>query len=298
MAVPAHLLDNAGVRGDPISRRLRSYFDELAGGEWTRLEQSPAGVVSHAVHRRFLEDHVRAGDRVLEIGAGPGRFTLELARLGARVVVTDVSPVQLELNVATMRRHDAEHSVEDRHLLDVRDAVSAGLGDFDVVTAFGGPLSYVFEDAADALTGLLDLVAPGRPVLASVMSLLGSWRALLGPSLEQADEVGDRVMAELLRTGDLRPAQPTGHVCQLYRWSGVGALVESCGAAVISASASNWASLGDPSAVARIASNPARWGYFIDQEIAMCREPGALDGGTHILFAAVRNGPANESPSE
>ena len=29
---------------------------------------------------------------MLDIGAGPGRFTIELARLGADVVVADLSP--------------------------------------------------------------------------------------------------------------------------------------------------------------------------------------------------------------
>lgn len=35
---------------------------------------------------------------VLEVGAGAGRFTVELARLGCSVLVADVSSVQLDLN--------------------------------------------------------------------------------------------------------------------------------------------------------------------------------------------------------
>ena len=46
----------------------------------------------------MLDDFVSAGDRVLEVGAGPGRFTIELATIGATIVVGDVSEVQLELN--------------------------------------------------------------------------------------------------------------------------------------------------------------------------------------------------------
>ncbi len=35
---------------------------------------------------------------MLEVGAGAGRFTVELARLGCSVLVADVSSVQLDLN--------------------------------------------------------------------------------------------------------------------------------------------------------------------------------------------------------
>jgi len=278
------------VGDNGMTRRTREHFDASGDQEWDRLAASSPGRVSLAVHERFLADHVRSGDRVLEIGAGPGRFTLELARLGARVVVTDVSPIQLELNASYVGRLGGEAAVEDRRLLDVRDAGGADLGRFDVVTAFGGPLSYVFEDAPAALAGLLGLVAPGRPVLASVMSLLGAWRAFLGATLDEADAHGDASLDALLRTGDLRPIQPDGHVCQLYTWSRLRDLVESCGGAVVAASSSNWASLGDPTAVGRIASDPARWAAFVEHEIVACREPGALDGGTHLLVAVTNAG--------
>jgi predicted RNA methylase len=67
--------------------------------------------------RRFIEP----GARVLEVGAGPGRFTIALAQLGAKVAVSDVSPVQLELNVDKVAEAGHAAAVESRHVLDVRD---------------------------------------------------------------------------------------------------------------------------------------------------------------------------------
>ena len=43
------------------------------------------------LRRRFLLDHVGAGDRVLDVGCGEGRFALELVRAGAHVVGIDVA---------------------------------------------------------------------------------------------------------------------------------------------------------------------------------------------------------------
>lgn len=267
--------------------RLRDFFDTYAQEEWERLEAGPAARVSLEVHRRFLARFVRPGDRVLEVGAGPGRFTNELVALGARVVVTDLSPVQLRLNEEYVSAAGAEHGVEDRMLLDVRDTGELDDASFDLVLAYGGPLSYVFEDAGPALQGLLRVVRPGREVVASVMSTLGAWRALLAAVEEEARTHGDAAMHAVLRTGDLRATQASGHVCQMYRWSELERLVDACGADVVAASASNWASLGEDAVVEAIAADQQRWELFLDQEVDACAEPGALDGGTHLLFAAV-----------
>jgi len=57
---------------------------------------------------------------------------------------------------------------------------------------------------------------------------------------------------------------------------------------VLAMSASNWASLGDPELLSVLEADPDQWARFVDKEVRACAEPGAVDGGTHILFAARR----------
>src|SRR5207245_5712413 len=122
----------------------------------------------------YLERFVAPGSRVLEIGAGPGRFTQTLHRLGCRIVVADISHVQLELN----RRYGAERgfasSVEAYQKLDICDLAILPPASFDVVVAYGGPLSYVFERRDDAVESCRRVLKPGGVFLASVMSLWGT----------------------------------------------------------------------------------------------------------------------------
>lgn len=35
----------------------------------------------------------------------------------------------------------------------------------------------------------------------------------------------------------------------------------------------------------RFLADAGRWARFLDHEVAACAEPGALDGGTHVLVA-------------
>ena len=77
--------------------RTAEFFDEYGEREWERFEDGRTPGPSLTTHIRMLERHVRSGDQVLDAGSGPGRFTLELLRLGAHVTALDISPGQLEL---------------------------------------------------------------------------------------------------------------------------------------------------------------------------------------------------------
>jgi SAM-dependent methyltransferase len=256
---------------------VAGFYDEYGEREWERFDARPMDRVGLEVHRRFVHEFVRAGDRVLEAGAGPGRFTLELAEIGATVVVGDISPRQLELHRA--KTASVEVSVEDRVLLDVVDLSQFGDGEFDAVVCIGGPLSYVLGEADRALAELLRVTRPGGCVLLSVMSLLGAARAFFDWFPGLIEEFGwKRAVADVIETGDLPADINEGHVCRLYRWRNLEALLDRHPCRVLAASASNFLSVGREDWDER----------FLEIEIAACREPGALDGGTHILVAVER----------
>jgi len=185
------------------SALMRHDYHELGEEEWHRLARDLPGRVSFEVHRRFLARLVRPGHRVLEVGAGPGRFTTVLANLGARILVTDLSPVHLGLNRTYAGTNRAEEAVETRELLGVCDTSRYDDGEFDVVLAYGGPLSYAFERTDEAPRGLRRITTPAGVVVASVMSTLGTWRHLLAGAVEVAAAVGEDANDAVLGTGDL-----------------------------------------------------------------------------------------------
>ncbi len=275
-------------RVDDRVEQIRAHFDALGEGEWARLVATPRVRVTLELHTRMLRRFIRPGARVLEIGAGPGRFTIPLARLGARVVVTDLSATQLALNREKVAEAGCEHAVDDRAQLDIRDLSRFPDASFDGVVAYGGPLSYVFEQAPRALAECLRVTRAGGVVLASVMSLVGTTRFLMPNVLREVEAGGVQGIDHVIQTGDLRPSQPTGHVCQMYRWREVEALIAEAPCRLLAASASSAISPERAELLVRVAADPELWTRFLDWEERLAQEPGALDGGTHILFAVER----------
>ncbi len=272
---------------------VERYFDELGEREWDRLEADLHSRVSLEIHHRFLRRWVAPGTRVLEVGAGPGRFTIELARMGCRVVVSDISRVQLELNKRYVSDAGLSDRVECWRRLDVRDLSELATASFDAVVAYGGPLSYVFEDAPRGLAECLRVVAPGGPVVASVMSLPGSARYFLASFPMTIRTVGLETFERFLAVGDQRMIESAGaHPCQLFSWRDLEDMTHRLGADVRGASASNWLSLGNGPALESLAADPTWWERFLRWEEVLCRQPGAVDGGTHLLFAAARGQPS------
>jgi ubiquinone/menaquinone biosynthesis C-methylase UbiE len=59
---------------------IEGHFDKEPEKEWFRLDSDPHGKVQFHIHQHYLKKYISDGDRVLEIGPGPGRLILRAAR--------------------------------------------------------------------------------------------------------------------------------------------------------------------------------------------------------------------------
>lgn len=271
------------ARYDP--HHIARYYDEYGEREWYRFDATVKDKVSFHVHRWYLQRFVNPGERVLEVGAGTGRFTIELAKLGATVTVGDISPVQLDLNRQKVQEAGCEGNVAARRRVDIVDLSEFPSDSFDVVVAYGGPLSYVFDHADQALKELLRVAKPGGYVLLSVMSLLGATRAFLSQIMQLAQDIGLAEIERVNTTGILYGGEvaKTGHHCHMYRWAELKAMLERHPCRLVAASSSNFLSVGNEEALRDLVSDAKMWDAVFRWELDFCKEGGALDGGTHII---------------
>ena len=69
------------------------YYDERAAQEYCRLDQSPLHQAEWLLTLDLINEYIATGATVLDIGAGPGRYTEYLLReRGCRVGLVDISP--------------------------------------------------------------------------------------------------------------------------------------------------------------------------------------------------------------
>jgi SAM-dependent methyltransferase len=260
--------------------QVAGFFDELGIDEWERLVKTPVAEVKLHVHAHYLRVHVPARGRVLEIGAGPGRFTQLLAELGCRVAVADISSVQLALNRQKAGELGFAAAVEDWLLMDICDMSVLPDESFDAVVAYGGPLSYVFEQREVALDECIRVTKRGGPILLGVMSLWGSAHAFLPELVVQPAKLN----REIISTGDTVEGK---HRCHMYRSGEFRRLLDRPELELLAISASNCLSTRGQGELAGIRQDAAQWSHLLEMELDACREPGCLDMGTHMI-AVVR----------
>ncbi len=269
--------------------RIAGHFDTEPEKEWNRLDTTPHGKVQFHIHQYYLQKYIRKGNRVLEVGPGPGRFTIELGKLGADIGVVDISREQLKLNEEKVREAGLEESVEWRKNLDILKLEGIADSSFDAAVCFGGPFSYVFDHVETALQEVLRVTKSGGCILASVMSTLGTYSHFVEGIFDEVD-AGNYVLDgldDLTRNGDVvgKYASSESHQCHMFRWSEIKEILSRYPVKILDASAANFLSTGSTrqDRLTKIMNNPEQWKMFLKWERDFCAEPGAIDAATHFL---------------
>ena len=144
---------------------IRDYYNADVEHEWARIDGRPEFIITC----RFLSRYIKPGGKVLDIGGGPGRYSLHLAEKGCDVTLLDLSPVNVRF---------AKDKAEELGLAlqavegDARTADAAVQGVFDHVLLMG-PLYHLQTEAdrSQAVNAALRLLKPGGIFCASFISL-------------------------------------------------------------------------------------------------------------------------------
>lgn len=260
---------------------VESFYDRDPEREWQRLVRSPVEEIKLHIHDHYLRTHLSQDMRVLEIGAGPGRFTKTLHEIGCSVVVGDISSGQLEANRKNAEKLGFAASVERWIQTDICHMENVESGAFDAVVAYGGPISYVFERAGDALNECSRILKPNGYMLASVMSLWGTVHQFFGSVMELPVDNNRAI----IRTGNLTAETNPGsdHYCHMFRAKELTSLVEDCGFKVIALSASNSVSTHQGEVLEMIRGDKTLWNALLEMELEASASPGVIEAGTHII---------------
>ena len=144
---------------DMTRARVETYFDKTATRTWERLtSDAPVSKIRQTVRegrdrmRDLMLSRLPAdlnGHRVLDAGCGAGQMTIELARRGAQVLATDISPSLVEIAETRL-----PEELRPQVTFAPGDMLSPALGHFDHVVAMDSLIYYTAQDIGSALAGL------------------------------------------------------------------------------------------------------------------------------------------------
>jgi 2-polyprenyl-3-methyl-5-hydroxy-6-metoxy-1,4-benzoquinol methylase len=270
---------------------VRACFDSCGIREWDRLERALQGRIKYAIHRRYLEAYVPEGARVLDVGCGPGRFSLDLARRGAQLTLADLSQVQLDMARQKLEAAGLLQRVQALHRLDMVAMPELEDERYEAVVCYGAVLSYTYDCYEAALRELERVLAPGGWLLISVCSLYGALR-LVGPLdahafLELPDTHIDwgavTSGAEVVCS---RPGSPEFHQpLALFTSVGLRQALERLGLQVVEMAAANPV-VSERAQIPGIVANAQAAAALTALELALCNRPGLVDTGEHLLAVA------------
>jgi len=150
---------------DKTTEIVRNYYDETVETEWSRIENRPEFLLTC----RMLDRYMKSGDTVLDIGGGPGRYSLYLAEKGCDVTLFDLSTENTKFAKAQAQ---SEGLAIKAITGDAREVDTLVEGRFDYILLMG-PMYHLLEESnrVKAMESALKLLKPSGVIFVSFINL-------------------------------------------------------------------------------------------------------------------------------
>ncbi len=173
------------------SEIVSEFYNKI--NEDVRLEKSRQGQLEFLVTMEYIHRYLKAGDRILEIGAGTGRYSVALAKEGYEVTSLEL----VEKNLEKLKENASDLTNIEAFQGDALDLSRFEDDSFDVTLVFG-PMYHLYDEADQhkALDEAIRVTRPGGTILVAFLSVhaiictnyLFSWETVLYGLNENFDE--------------------------------------------------------------------------------------------------------------
>jgi S-adenosylmethionine-dependent methyltransferase len=144
---------------------VKKYYNSEVQKEWERLELH---FIEFELTKRYLNRYIKTGDRVLDIGGGPGRHSLYIAEKGCDVTLADLSDENVRFALGKAKEKGLNIKAFP---CDARNIDSYAEGSFDSILLMG-PMYHLLAEAdrIKAVEACLKLLRPGGVIFISFIS--------------------------------------------------------------------------------------------------------------------------------
>jgi len=272
-----------------MSRVVKEYYDARAEYEWNRLFQDGYHQLEYIVHMHFMEKYLPKKGLILDAGGGPGRYTIELAKKGYRVVLLDLSPKCLEIAQREIRKTRVEDKVKKIVEGSVVDLSEFRNEYFDAVLCLGTLSHLIDEEERDkAASELVRVTKKKAPLFVSVISRYGVFRTILQ---RLPDELTDPAHEETFSEGVhhthyTHPSEPGGGFTDAYFFlpNDLRELFEKNGVQTLDMATCEGLSSHLQEETNAIYNDAAKWNRWRTIILQTCNDPCILGLGEHLLY--------------
>ncbi|RKU12031.1 hypothetical protein C6501_11600 [Candidatus Poribacteria bacterium] len=253
-------------------------------GEWNRLVKDAYNSLEFLLTMRYLREYLPETGRILDAGGGPGRYALELCRLGYDVVLLDIDATYTTFAEEKIRLEPK--SVSSRLIAsivgDIRDLSRFNTNDFDTVLCLGGPLTHISDETerTQAASELVRVAKSGAIVCISVMGYLAMLRTVLSRA---SQELIIPQYWELIKEGKGNNLVQDS-LWHFFRAGELQQLAESCGLTTLEMVGCEGLSTGLSAATNKAAENTTKWERWVELIMETATEPAIVDMAAHILY--------------
>lgn len=144
---------------------IRDFYNEDVQKEWNRIAGRPEFLLTC----RFIERYIKPGDAVLDIGGGPGRYSLYLANKGCDVTLFDLSNANIEFAKERALEQGLNIKAMTGNAITVDELVDSL---FDNILLMG-PMYHLLneEERIRTVNACINLLKPGGHIFISFINL-------------------------------------------------------------------------------------------------------------------------------
>jgi len=182
------------LKADRIKELVRKHYSEYGIKEWERLTRHPYHRLEFDTTMHFLKKYFPKKGLVLDAGGGPGRYSIELSKMGYDVILLDLAPKLLEIAKEQIREAGVEYKVKLVIEGSIDDLSMFKDNTFDAVICLGGALNHLVyrKQRQKAVDELVRVAKCNAPIFVSVigkLAVLMNTIVHLWPELELAPDI-------------------------------------------------------------------------------------------------------------
>ena len=173
---------------------IRNFYDQNSQQEWERLDRHP---YEFAITTRMMDRYIQPGDSILDIGGGPGRYSLHYLQKGNLVLLTDLSQGNINFALRLAAERDLSLRALACDALEIEQHVHEK---FDHVFLMG-PLYHLLDEAerVQAVNAALAMLKPGGILYASFLLMFSGIIFFLREAPELIISPGEEVWLNAVR---------------------------------------------------------------------------------------------------